>query len=59
MFKLYIECENDLFANSEQDRDFEVARILREIAEDLEQGAPYSSAVRDGNGNVVGKYGYE
>lgn len=58
MFTLTIECGNDLFANSEQDCDFEVARILRGCAADLEQGAPYTITLRDGNGNPVGKCGY-
>ena len=59
MFKLEIETDNDAFAN----RELEVARILRELAHQIETVArsttlqrSLGSRVCDINGNVVGEW---
>lgn len=52
-FKLQIACENAAF----EDRDAELARILRELAQRIEAGEHLEGGgciVRDINGNVVG-----
>jgi hypothetical protein len=55
MFKLEIETANAAFTNSDQDAEFETARILREIASKLESGTRSGKCV-DGNGNTVGDW---
>ncbi len=57
-FILKIDCDNAAFSNSKQDCDFELGRILREIAEKIESGQDYSHfrTVQDYNGNEVGRY---
>ena len=55
MFKIEIETGNAAF---EDDRNMELARILRQIAERLENGEN-TGWVRDINGNKVGKFEIE
>ena len=63
MFKLEMKTGNAAFADpytgeeSSWDECHEVARILREIAEDIDNGKRYGSCI-DYNGNNVGKYGF-
>jgi hypothetical protein len=52
-FKLNIKCENDAFYGEQ--KHAELARILREIADRLEEsGGLTGTVVRDINGNTVG-----
>lgn len=51
-FKLTIKTDNDAFS---EDAGAEVARILREIAEKVENGST-GSGVLDYNGNRVGQF---
>lgn len=53
-FKLEIATDNAAFEG--EDRNYEIARILRGIADGLEQGKE-SGIARDINGNRVGEYG--
>lgn len=50
---LKIEMDNAAFTDSP---GIELARILRELAEAVENGADYK-VLRDGNGNRVGVFG--
>jgi hypothetical protein len=53
-FKLTVACDNDAFYG--EAKHAELARILREIADALEErGGLMGTAVRDINGNTVGK----
>lgn len=42
----------------DEDKSIEVARILRELADKIENNGFYSYLLRDYNGNPVGKTGY-
>ncbi|UTC28625.1 hypothetical protein MARCHEWKA_01120 [Brevundimonas phage vB_BpoS-Marchewka] len=53
MFKLEIDTGNAAF--DEGDKPYEIARILRDLAQKIENGADEGS-VRDLNGNKVGHY---
>lgn len=53
MFKLQFETDNAAF--DEENREHEVARILREVA-DLVEGGSDTNQVRDVNGNRIGGY---
>ena len=57
-FTLKIECDNDAF---DGDDNFEIARILRELAPRLEHptSRPTASAVWDINGNKCGRWYFE
>jgi hypothetical protein len=61
MFRVQISTENDSFT---EDRNGEVARILRELADRLADGygngrqAADVHILTDGNGNSVGKAGF-
>ena len=62
MFRIEIDTENDAFAANDGDATIEVARILRELADDVERhGGPGSGKhrIRDLNGNTVGTYHWE
>lgn len=54
MLTLSIDTNSDAFADN---RDMEIARILRDIADRIEDGQ-YSSAssIRDINGNTCGRF---
>ena len=54
-FRIRIETGNDAFDQVEQS---EVARILREVADKVEQGNS-SGGILDANGNKVGQFGLE
>lgn len=56
MFSLHIDTNNDAFADGNERR--ETVRILREIAERLENGedAEVFRSVLDSNGNVVARF---
>jgi hypothetical protein len=54
-FKLKIKTDNAAFTEDGNDGKNEVARILREIADKLEQGYEVGSP-RDYNGNKVGEW---
>ena len=62
MFTLTIKTANAAFhddADEKDDayaRDREIARILRTLAREFEDGAPPSKSVFDSNGNKVGSY---
>lgn len=56
IFRLTIRCGDDALAGSGDDGR-ELARILREIADKVEGGAPWAyQTIRDINGNDVGRY---
>lgn len=55
-FTVKISTDNAAFQDG--DRYLEVARILREIADDAEQGAAGKWPVHDYNGNTVGTAGW-
>lgn len=52
MFELNIELENAAF----EDDSSELSRILKELADKLDQGSTEPGSVRDINGNKVGTY---
>lgn len=52
MFTLKIGTDNAAFEHLE----YEVARILRGIANKIENGCDESGAIMDANGNTVGTY---
>ena len=52
MYKIIIDTENAAFDG--KDADIEIARILRELAEDVEQGGVENITLRDVNGNSIG-----
>ena len=56
-FTVEIECDNAAFADG--GHNYEVARILRELADDLDvglfDGKRKSTGLRDANGNHVGQ----
>lgn len=52
-FKLEITCDNAAFGENEQDRGEEVARILREVARQVDEGY-LKGILYDYNGNRVG-----
>ena len=55
-FKLEIECDNDAFGNDDEcQRNDEIARILEDAASRV-SGACASGALRDSNGNKVGRF---
>lgn len=56
-FKLSITVDNTAFGEAMPAKDIEVARILRELANSLERGAPWPP-LRDINGNTVGNWYY-
>ena len=51
-FKLEIDCSNAAF---EEEPEYEVARILRELADKLEADGSLAHPVFDFNGNRVGR----
>jgi hypothetical protein len=53
MFTLKVSTANAAF---EGDPRIEVARILRKVAERLEESGAPEAAILDANGNTVGKY---
>ena len=52
MFKMTIKTENEAFADTS---GFELARLLRKAADQIETGA-VSGPLMDSNGNKVGSY---
>lgn len=58
MFTLTIRTDNSAFLGPDEDEDPgpEVARILREIAGDLDAGGPTEGAIVDSSGNKVGSW---
>lgn len=57
MFKLTVSTGNDAFGPADYDRNEEVARILREVADRLANGQEYGPTI-DVNGNTTGAFGY-
>lgn len=61
-FNLTINCNNAAFCEGDepttQSAGPEIARILRQVARQIENGAPfdYFQTIRDLNGNDVGRY---
>lgn len=53
MFTLKIETDNAAF---EPQPECEVATILAQLAEQLQESGPVSGTLRDSNGNTVGHY---
>lgn len=53
-FKLTIKTENEAFSDENGGAEFEVARILRDLADKFEDGK-LPGSVRDINGNKVGE----
>jgi len=54
-FSINIECDNAAFEDG--DRNFEIARILREIANQIEAGdVGKARDIWDSNGNIVGQF---
>lgn len=54
-FLLEIDCGNDAFGASQEEAAQELARILRNIAKELELLGDAPARPRDHNGNTVGK----
>ena len=54
-FKLSITTDNAAFSEEEGGPNAEVARLLREVADDIENGRECGT-IMDINGNNVGKY---
>ncbi len=54
-FSLRIKTDNDAFQDGDGGK-IEIARILRDIIEDLEAGREGEAVVRDINGNRVGEW---
>jgi hypothetical protein len=54
-FKINIKTDNAAFSKEEGGPHAEVARLLREVAERVENGEDYGS-VMDINGNSVGRW---
>ena len=52
MFKLSFKTDNAAFEQGAS----EIARILRRIAEDIEQRERFEGSVRDINGNRIGQF---
>jgi hypothetical protein len=52
MFKIYLKTNNAAFTD---DRDSELARILREVANQIEAGDSHGRC-HDSNGNTVGEW---
>lgn len=59
-FSLFIDTHNAAFADPHEDPGDEIARILRVVASDVEQGLPerWHAHLRDANGNTVGLAAY-
>jgi hypothetical protein len=53
-FKVHFDCDNDAFQDG--NRDLEIARILRVIANYVENMGQTEGVVRDLNGNKIGEY---
>ena len=56
-FKLWIETNNAAFGTDEIERGVEIARILRELADRVDE-TMINGKCRDINGNVVGEWGF-
>jgi hypothetical protein len=56
MFTLSIKTDNAAFEASENDKVLEISRILRRLADDLDDNGSTTGTLRDYNGNSVGKY---
>jgi hypothetical protein len=62
MFKLSISTRNDAFSDGESEfAGPELARILREVADRVQNGVPTgdSASVKDANGATVGEWSYD
>jgi hypothetical protein len=60
-FRITIKTDNAAFTDEEGEagaREQEVARILRDVAHQLEDGIASAGSVRDYNGNTVGDFGF-
>lgn len=56
IFRLTVRCDSDALIGSDTEGS-ELARILREIADNVEDGAPWAyQTILDVNGNDVGRY---
>ncbi len=55
VFKIEFETENDVFQNSTQDAQFEVARILYAVSKRLMSG-DVCGPVSDVNGSKIGRF---
>lgn len=53
MFQIQFKTDNAAFEDSPAS---EVARILREVADKIEDGASFEGRVRDCNGNTIGSF---
>jgi len=61
MFKLEFSTDSDAFSDNSMDRQYEIARILRELAAHIE-GSPSEwlvCRIRDLNGNHIGDWSLE
>lgn len=56
MFRMKFRTDNAAF---DDDSSVEVARILRAISRQIEQGGEQGGVVRDVNGNTIGEYSLE
>ena len=56
-FCVEIECNNAAFGSPMGEPEYEIARILKDLAIRLERG-DVSGRLRDLNGNTVGSFGY-
>lgn len=55
MFTLTFKTDNSSFGESEEEKIFEVKRILKDVSDKVSHGV-FEASIRDLNGNVIGKY---
>ncbi len=55
-FSVYIDCDGDAFA---EDPTPEIARLLKQIAQRMEQDGESCGGLRDTNGNSCGGFEYK
>lgn len=56
MFTLTIKTDNAAFSEDDGGPETEIARILRNVADELEAGVTTNKSLRDYNGNTVGEW---
>ncbi len=54
VYRVQITVDNAAFGESREDRNSELARLLRELAQKLENGQGAGAQIRDINGQTVG-----
>jgi hypothetical protein len=52
-FNVHFECDNAAFDDAPR---YEISRILKELAERIEDGGDWTGVIRDVNGNRIGEF---